>query len=186
MNSGTIEVPREASEKQNELITILCDNLCLNIFDKDLEGKAKHVLDISHEVFSQLRRSYPEVIKTQKSAYIYVLWSMKAISWNNRAKEVQPGWYEAPGTANEAINDYLPDGSPWQSRIPGRYDKRSTEQKKAWEQSLEMAQWSVKHLKGWFPTWTDQRIIDLLYNGKTLYLPKTVETALKEFYGTMK
>ena len=186
MTDGIIEVPREQAEKQNEQITILCDNLCLSLFDKDVEGKAKHVIDITAEVFPQLRHSYPETIKTKKSAYIYVLWSMKAISWNRRAKEVHPGWYEAPGTANEAINDSLPEGSAWQSRVPGRYDNQTIEQKKAWKESLETAQLAVKHLKGWFPIWDDQRIIDTLYNGKTLYLPKTVETALKEYYNTMK
>jgi hypothetical protein len=177
----SIEVPREIEkEKKNPAITILCDELCLAIFDKDTEGKSHHIYDIVNVVFPTLRHSYPE-IKTKAQAYIYVFWSMKAVCWNNRAKLVEQDWFEAPGTASEALNDHLPEGSRWEARVPSKFGHKTPEQKKAWSHAVEMAQWAVNHLKGWFPTWDDQRIIDLLYNpdNTTKYAPRSVETALR-------
>lgn len=176
----SIEVPREIEKKKsNPLITILCDNLCLAIFDNDTEGKPHHIYDITKQIFPQLRQAYPE-IKTSKQTFIYVLWSMKAICWNNRAKLVAPDWFENPNTATESLNDSLPEGSPWEARIPGRFGRQSADEKRNWKLEIEKAKWSIKHLKGWFPTWDDQRIIDLLYNGETKYAVRSVETALRE------
>src|ERR1035437_4090993 len=175
-----IEVPREIEKgRGNPLITILCDNLCLAMFDNDEEGKPHHIYDITKSVFPKLREAYPE-IKTSKQAYIYVLWSMKAICWNNRAKLVAPDWFENPNTPTESLNDSLPEGSPWEARMPGRFGHQTTEDRRKWKDALTMAKWAIKHLKHWFPTWDDQRIIDLLYNGGTKYAPRSVETALRE------
>lgn len=178
-----IEVPREIEKKRsNPQITILCDNLCLAIFDQDTEGKPYHIYDITKRIFPQLRLAYPE-IKTAKQAYIYVLWSMKAICWNNKAKLVEADWFENPNTPSDKLNDSLPEGSPWEARVPGKFGHRTPKEKQNWNCAVEMAKWAVKHLRGWFPTWDDQRIIDLLYNGVTKYAPLSVETAIKEISG---
>lgn len=175
----TIEVPREEKQgKRNPQITILCEELCLAFFDKDTTGKSHHLSDITRAVCPAMRHSYPE-IKTRAQCEIYVFWAVKTLCWNNRAKMIDQDWFEAPGGPNDAINDHLPEGSPWQNRIPAKFDSQTKEQNTAWHQAVEMATWAVKHLKGWFPTWDDQRIIDLLYNGKTHYAPRSVETAIK-------
>lgn len=179
----TIEVPRETKKgKSNPQITILCDNLCLAIFDNDQTGEPRHIYDITKSVFPDLSRAYPE-IKTRKQAFIYVFWSMKTLCWNNRAKLIEQDWFESPGGPDEKINDSLPDGSPWEPRIPAKFSHKSSEEKKAWTAAVEMAKWAVKHLKGWFPTWDDQQIIDLLYGGNTYYTQRSVETALRELAG---
>lgn len=177
----TIEVPRETlKQRGNPDITILCENLCLAIFDHDTEGRSHHLWDITKAVFPQLSRAYPE-IKTRAQAEIYVMWAMKTLCWNNRAKLIEQDWFEAPNTSTEAINDALPMGSPWENRMPGRFGHKTEEQKKVWRLSLDQAMWAVKHLKRFFPTWEDQRIIDTLYGGATHYAPRSIETALK-FY----
>lgn len=179
----TIEVPRETTKtKSNPQITILCENLCLAIFDHDTTGKPFHIYDITKQVFPLLRQSYPE-IKTSKQAYIYVMWAMKAICWNNRAKLVEQDWFENPNTPTDAINDSLPAGAAWEARVPGKFGQKNSEEKRKWIDAVGLAKWAIKHLKGWFPTWDDQRIIDLLYNGVTKYAPLSVETALRDIAG---
>jgi hypothetical protein len=176
---NTIEIPREKLTKRgNPEITILTENLCLAMFDHETEGKSYHISDIAAAVFQQITRAYPE-IKTRAQCEIYVLWAMKTLCWNNRAKLVEQDWFENPYTASEQINDSLTVGAPWENRIPGKFGKQTSEQKRVWRKSLDMATWAVNHLKKCFPTWEDQRIIDLLYNGGTHYIPRTVETALR-------
>jgi hypothetical protein len=179
---AAVVVPRETTKgKNNPLITILCDNLCLALFDADEAGHPHHLHDITAHVFPQLRQSYPE-IKTTQQALVYVLWSMKQICWNNRAKLVEKDWFENPYTATEAINDSLPEGSPWEARVPSRFGEKDTEQKRTWKLELDKAKLAVKHLRGWFPTWDNQKIIDLLYNpdNGTKYALLSVETAIRE------
>lgn len=176
----SIEVSREESHRKNPQITNLCENLLLAFFDKDNEGNPHHLWDLSKMIFPQLSRSYPE-IKTVKQTEIYVFWAMKTLCWNNRAKMTAPDWFESPYTDTEAINESLPEGSPWENRMLGNFGFSTPEQKRSWNQSLEKAILAVKQLKTFFGQWDDQKIVDTLYSGKTVYAPRSVESALRYY-----
>lgn len=179
-----ISVPRDASEKKNELITILCEELCLAYFDQDQTGKAIHLWDLTKKFFPIVSRSYSE-IKKVKHLQHYIMWAMVAICWNNRAKMVAPEWFENPNTATEAINDSLPIDSVWENRKPGKFSNLTNQQRNDWILEVEKAKWAVNHLRGWFH-WDDQKIIDRLYNESvTTYVPRSVETAIHEIDGSL-
>lgn len=172
-----VVVPRDNKVgRSNRDITHLVENLCLAIFDQDNTGESLHTIDIAKRISQAVRHSYPE-IKTVKQLLIYVEWAMKTLCWNNRAKLIAQHWFESIYTATEAINDSLPEGAPWESRMPGKFGPQSRDEKKAWHFEVEKAKWAINHLRTQL-AWSDQRIIDELYAGKTPYAPKSVETAL--------
>jgi len=181
----SIAVPREKTEKKNESITILCEELCLAHFDQDETGKAIHLWDLTKKFFPIVSRSYSEIKKTKHLQH-YIMWAMVTICWNGRAKMVAPEWFEAPNTATEAINDSLPEGSPWEGRKPGKFSNLTNKERNEWILEVEKAKWAVNHLRNWFH-WDDQKIIDKLYNESvTVYAPRSVETAIREIEGSIK